>query len=136
MKPEQILQKMIDEASSMYSMGEEADIFNSKQKKAEEILRNMGKEFQQFNIIKDTHYDYKSLSELNQMSIEGLKKELHAIQLHNEKLEEESQKLKNAEKLTSFLINEKIKSENNNSLKVNQIKKRGNNGNNNASKNK
>lgn len=133
MKPEQILQKMIDEASSMYSMGEESNIFNQKQKKAEEILKNMGKEFQQFQ-LQPMQFNYKSIPELNRMSVDELQNELHAIQEYNLKLQQEIKKLKNAEELTSFLIHEKNKTntENGNSKQVNQIRKRGNN---NASKN-
>jgi hypothetical protein len=126
MNPKELNQKIVDEATNVYNIGEESDIFNSRKQKAQKILKDMRDAYQQSQSL--LSYEYKSLSELNQMSIGDLQNELHAIQEHNLKLQQEIQKLREAEKRTSFLIHEKNKTntENGNSVSVNQIRKRGN----------
>jgi len=121
---EQLAQKMIDEATNVYNIGEESNIFNNQKKqKAHQILKDMREAKQKAQTM---NHDYKSFPELYRMSVEDLQNELLNIQEHVRKLEEESQHFKNLAKITSHLIDKKTNN-GNSKVEVNQIKKRGTN---------
>lgn len=106
MNSNELAQKMIDEATSVYDIGEGTGMFNKrKMEKSKSILEDM-------------QYDYKSFNQLSRLDVKDLQKELNDVREH-------ILKLKNIEKVASHLIKMKSNNENKNSnTEVNQIRKR------------
>lgn len=103
MRPEDILQKMLDDAK-VYDVGEENGVIK---KTPEQILLDMRKEFEQ-----TMQYEYKSMNELCRMDISDLQVELGKAQKY----------VKNLQLLTSLSqSNTHLKNEN---TQINQIKRR------------
>lgn len=119
MNKEKISQKIIDDSTSVHSLNDESIFYNeTKLEKAKKIMEKMKKEYE-----KSQSFNYKSLLQLEIMTIGGLLLELEKIRKHVKAIEKLIENRKNHDDQNFKLINHES-SKSSTSTDVNQIRRR------------